>query len=78
MCDQVLAGTDNPWPARLMCLEEIILYRTAGVLTYDFPRHKSEVAVVLLFPPKMGQDFAIQVKKGCCCPSTSRELSKRH
>ena len=60
----VLASMEGqePWPARIMCLEEIALYRTAsGGLAETFPEGTEEIAVVLLFPPHLGQDFAIQV-----------------
>jgi len=57
------AGTDDFWPARILTVEEIRLYRSSGMLLSTFPRQYEEVAIIVFFPAKVDSDFRIQIIK---------------
>ena len=53
---------DVPWPARILSVEEVRIYHAVGALIDAFPKNPGrDVAVVLLFPPKIPENFSIQV-----------------
>lgn len=57
----VYAGKEMLWPARVLSVDEIVHYRSLAHLPANFPKRRSEVAVVLLYPHRTDQDFEIEI-----------------